>query len=63
MRSVLGLGLVVVLSIAVFLFASLAFAQGGATGAITGTVQFVLICRAGGGPGVPARPSTVHRIY
>jgi hypothetical protein len=39
MRSVLGLGLVVILSIAVFLFASLAFAQGGATGAITGTVQ------------------------
>jgi hypothetical protein len=39
MRSVLGLGLVVVLSIAIFLFASLAFAQGGATGAITGTVQ------------------------
>ena len=39
MRSVLGLGLVVVLSIAVFLSASLAFAQGGATGAITGTVQ------------------------
>jgi hypothetical protein len=39
MRSVLGLGLVVILSIAVFLLASLAFAQGGATGAITGTVQ------------------------
>jgi iron complex outermembrane receptor protein len=39
MRSVLGLVLVVVLSIAVSFFTSLAFAQGGATGAITGTVQ------------------------
>src|ERR1700758_2132175 len=39
MRSVLGLGFAAVLSIAVSFFASPAFAQGGATGAIGGVVQ------------------------